>query len=143
MAGTHGTTLKLRNVNVLFGGAPALDRPEGAFITINYLADQVTMVGGIDSAMFVESDDLRAEVLVRVMQHSPTNAIYSAFHTAKLAKSLMIAHIGGADVFTASHAKIGKWPSVVYSNTGEAREWLIRVPRLVPFIGGIPPEVVV
>lgn len=143
MAGTSGATFNLSLCRPVFGGHVVLDRPKGAYITINYLSDQVTLVQGIDSSMFIENDDLSAEIIIRVMQHSPTNAIFSGIHFTRLAKKFVIKDPGGLDVFTASHAKITRWPSIVYSDAGEIREWRLLTPRLVPFIGGIPPEIVV
>lgn len=144
MAGTSGASINLTLVRPVFGGHPLMDRPKGAFVTINYLSDQVTLVQGIDSSYFIENDDLSAEVILRVMQHSPSNDIFSAFHFARLSKKLIIkGPVTGLSVFSAAHAKIAKWPTVVYSDAGEIVEWRLLTPRLVPFVGGIPPQIVV
>ena len=136
-------TFDPKDVAIVFNAIPLVGLAE-EMITVEREAPITTdTVGGKGDVTRVMQNDDRANVTIRLLMTSPSNLVLSDFANADKNQnnsiaSLSIKDIRGDDKFIADKAWIQTWPRVVYSKTGEIREWIIRASKLNMQVGGVP-----
>jgi hypothetical protein len=131
-------------VKVTFAGVPVRDTADNDFITITKASDAFTTVVGTDGNVArSKTNDLRADVEIRLMNTSPTNAALSAIHLADKnapggagVGAFLCVDLNGTSLYAAGNAWIKRSPDPVFGREASERVWLLEVDALQDFTGG-------
>lgn len=131
-------------VSVTFAGIVFEGFAEGSKVTVTRLSDQFVDVVGTDGKVSrSKTNDLRADVTVRLMQTSGTNAVLNALLNADMnanggagVGALLITDLSGTTVHMAPNAWIVRFPEETFDQAATERAWLIRCADLQTVGGG-------
>lgn len=117
---------------------------DGEFITVERDTDAFTDVAGTGGGVSrAKQQDRRATVTLTLLQTSPVNSVLSTL--ANLDQNtdggagigpFLLKDRGGLSVYSGSECWIARMPDVTLDKGVTARQWKIRVAKLVAFEGG-------
>jgi hypothetical protein len=125
-------------------GIPISGYADGEWITVEPESPSFDDVVGTDGEVTrSKTNDERATVTIKLMQSSPVNDLLSALHTVDKNSPggagvgvFFLQDLQGTFQQSAEKAWISKGPDVALDRTATAREWVIRVAKLVSVHGG-------
>jgi hypothetical protein len=131
-------------IKLLVSGFPITGFAPDSIVTIAPEADLWSDVVGCDGDVTrAKSLDRRATVTINLAQSSPSNLVLSALVTADIntpggasVGPFLCADKHGSSLFTGEACYVKRLPDVEYGSGVMARAWQIRVPTMVPVIGG-------
>jgi len=131
-------------VQVAFGGVPVEGYADGDFITITHASDAFSSVVGTDGTVArSKTNDLRADIEIRLMNTSPTNAALSAIYQADRnapggagVGAFLCVDLNGTSLYAAGNAWIKRAPDPVFGREANERVWLLECDALQDFTGG-------
>lgn len=133
----------IENVTLLIAGVPITAlAPGNDAIIITYASPMFTDVASADgNSVASRIVDNRAEVKIKLLQTSPSNAYLSTFITSILAGvyvpiPFLLRDVGGTTLYTAPNVYISERPAVSYGAEQNVREWTFRALQMRSFIGG-------
>lgn len=134
-------TFNSTDLKIVYGGVEITGLSAGQFIDISYDDDIYKYMNGVDGEVArVKSGKLMATVVIRLLQTSASNDVLSGFMIADIAgnipQDLIIKDLSGTSIMTGVQSSIPKFANSGYSEDPINREWTIKVPRLLSFIGG-------
>lgn len=126
---------------VVYGASRLTGWADGEFISIAYDDDIFKYTNGADGEVArVKSDKLMATITCRFLQTSPSNDILSGYFLDDLAnnapQNFIIKDLSGTTILDGDQSSIMKLPDSGYGTENVNREWGIKVPKLVGFLGG-------
>jgi Protein of unknown function (DUF3277) len=130
-------------VQISFAGIPVEGYADGDFLTIT-VAEAFTSVVGTDGKVArSKTNDGRAQIELRLMNTSPTNAALSAIHNAdKYAPggagigAFLCVDLNGTSLYAGGNAWIKKAPDVTFGREANERVWQIEIDTIRDFTGG-------
>lgn len=127
---------------VLVNGVPMVGFGEDNAIEISPMADMSTSKTGIDGDVSRSTGtDRRAEVVIRLMQTSPSNDVLNAMVGVDLITggrliSITVQNLLMRDLFVAPQAWLSRRPVLTYAREAGEREWTFQcLPSLWNFGG--------
>ncbi len=131
-------------VTIAIAGIPIHGFADGSFCTITQEADAFSDVVGTDGEVTrSRTNDRRATCTVKLMQSSDSNDLLSALYNSDIlgqngagVGAFLVRDRNGRALFTADACWVMKAPDVDFDRTATAREWTIRIAKLVRFDGG-------
>lgn len=134
-------TYSVNELVVVYGGSRLTGWADGEFMTVVYDDDIFKYTNGADGEVArVKSKKLMATITLRFLQTSQSNDILSAFLIEDLALNvpqLFIAKdLNGNTILSSSQASIIKSADASYGTENANREWTIKAPKLLGFLGG-------
>lgn len=131
-------TYNPKDINVVVDGATVTGYADGAnVIIVEYDNDFVgDVVGVTGETAFVEHNDRRANITLKLLATSVWNDILSALVAAGTEFALGMNDNRGTTVGAAAKCRIKKLPQVQFGNEIGTREWEIRALDYVENVGG-------
>ena len=134
-------TFGVNELVVVYGGVRVTGWADGEFISVVLDSDIFTETNGADGEVArVKSKKLMATATLRLLQTSPTNDAFSAFLIEDIASNLtqpfIIKDLNGTTILDASQCYIKKFTDISYGTENVNREWTIKIPKLLGFVGG-------
>lgn len=134
-------TFSVNELVVVYGGVQLTGFIDGEFITVSYDDDIFKHVNGADGEVArIKSNKLMATAIVRFLQTSISNDVLSAFLIEDIANNVtqnfIIKDLNGNTILNASQCSIMKFSDVAYGTENVNREWSIKIPKLLGFVGG-------
>lgn len=134
-------TFSINELIVVYGGVPLTGFAPGEFMTIEYDNDIFTQVDGADGEVArVKSGMLSATATLRFLQTSPSNDVLSAFLIEDIAinktQLFIVKDLNGLTILFASQCYIPKSANPAYGTENVNREWRIKIPKMIGFLGG-------
>ncbi|MDH3598024.1 MAG: DUF3277 family protein [Candidatus Tectomicrobia bacterium] len=131
-------------VQISFAGVPVEGYADGDFITITHASDAFSSVVGTDGAVArSKTMDNRADIELRLMNTSPTNAALSAIYQADKNSpggagvgAFLCVDLSGTSLYAAGNCWIKRAPDPVFGREANERVWLLEVDALQDFTGG-------
>ena len=131
-------------VQIAFSTVPIEGYADGDFLTITRASDAFSSTVGTDGEVArSKTNDNRADVELRLMSTSPTNAALSAIHLADRnapggagVGAFLCVDLNGTTLYTAGNCWIKRGPDPVYGREANERVWLLEVDNLQDFTGG-------
>lgn len=132
------STYNPRDVKVIINGIPASGYAKGDdVISIEYDEDFVGSESGVTGeAAFLEMNDRRATVKLKLMQTAAFNDALSAIVNLGTEFAMTVVDSGGRTIQAAAACRILRIPNVVYGGAIGTREWTIKALEMVSFVGG-------
>ena len=134
-------TYSVNELIVVYGGSRLTGWADGEFMTVNYDDDVFKYTNGADGEVArVKSKKLMATVTLRFLQTSPSNDLLSAYLIADMAANLPLPFIAkdlnGNTIMFCAQASVVKFADSSYGTENVNREWTIKCPILLGFLGG-------
>lgn len=134
-------TFSINELIVVYGGIQITGFIDGEFITVSYDDEIFKHVNGADGEVArIKSNKLMATATIRLLQTSLTNDVLSGFLLADIAENItqlfIIKDLNGNTILSASQCSISKFSDVGYGTENVNREWTIKIPKLLGFVGG-------
>lgn len=131
-------TYNPKDILVSVNGVPVTGYADGTdVISIDYETDFVgDMVGVTGEGAFVEHNDRRATITLKLMATSPMNDVLSALVAGNVEFAVSMTDNRGTSVAAGASCRVTKLPQVQYGNEIGVREWPIRSLEFVENVGG-------
>lgn len=141
---TSNATQNTYGVNeliVTYGANRLTGWADGEFMTVSYDDDIYKYTNGADGEVArVKSNKLMATITLRFLQTSASNDILSAYLIADIdanaPQNFLIKDLNGETIMSSAKASIIKFPDFSFGTENSNREWQIKAPKLVGFLGG-------
>jgi len=131
-------------VQISFAGVPVTGFADGDFLTITHASDAFASVVGTDGNVArSRTSDRRADIEIRLMSTSPTNALLSAIATVDQntpggagVGAFLCADLNGTSLYAAGNTWIKRKPDITYGREANERVWVFECDDLRDFTGG-------
>lgn len=136
------TTYNPEKVLILVNGAPLTGLGEDTAVEITPTSDLSTSKVGIDGDVTRSvGTDRRVDIVIRLMQSSPSNDVLSALIgvdvlTGGRLVAITVQDLLARDVFVCPQSWLTKKPTITYAREAAEREWAFQGLPSVWYIGG-------
>lgn len=134
-------TFDFKEVAVILGGVQLTGFMDGSALELEFDEQAYNKTVGADGEVSrSKTNNNTGNLTLRLQQTSPSNEILSGFRLADVAGNagvvpLLIKDANGTTVAFAQHAWVQQWPSQVWGQDIEGREWILDLGQLDPFVG--------
>jgi len=126
---------------VVYGATQITGWADGQYIDVSYDDDIYKYTNGADGEVArVKTGKLMATITLRLLQTSASNDALSGYLIADIAanapQNFLIKDLNGSTIMDGPQSSIVKFPDYGYAGENVNREWKIKVPKLIGFLGG-------
>jgi hypothetical protein len=131
-------TYNPKDIVVTVNGIPVTGFADGTdVILVEYDTDFVSdAVGVTGESAFIENNDRRANVTLKLMATSSFNDVLSALSAGNVEFAMSLTDARGTTIGASPACRVKKLPTVQFGNEIGTREWEIRALDMVLNVGG-------
>lgn len=135
------TTYNPKNFQVSVNALPVTGYDDGTdVIKTEYLTDFVdSKVGVTGEAAFVESNDRRGMLTLKLLATATQNDVFSALAASGVEFAVGITDSGGTTTMVGAAARFAKIPNMDKGNEIGGHEWVIKILEMIMHLGGGEP----